>query len=253
MGEFEGKAVVVTGGAHGIGKAIALLFAHEKSRVAVFDWKADEGQKTENEMRPFSPECCFFRVDVRESRQVQHAVDQVIGRWGEIDVLVANAAVQVNKLAADLTEEEWDRMHDVNLKGVFLCCKYIIPIMQKQHSGAIIIMSSGQALTTTRTFASYAATKAGLVAFMKGVAVDYAEDGIRANCVLPGATDAGLMDEYLTSFSDKAAERQRLVNSIPLRRLGRPEEIAKAVGFLASRDASYVTGSSLSVDGGILA
>ena len=253
MSEFEGKVVVVTGGAHGIGKAIALLFARERAKVAIFDWKIEEGEKTQAELRGHSPESSFLRVDVRNSAQVQEAVNEVVTRWSRVDVLSTNAALQVNKLAADITEEEWDRMHDVNLKGVFLCCKYIIPVMQKQRSGAIIITGSGQSLVTSRTLASYAATKAGLLAFMKGVALDYAQDGIRANCVLPGATDSGLMDEYLEPFSDGEAERQRLIDSIPMRRLGKPDDMAKAVRFLASSDASYVTGGSLLVDGGNLA
>jgi meso-butanediol dehydrogenase/(S,S)-butanediol dehydrogenase/diacetyl reductase len=253
MSEFEGKVVVVTGGASGIGKATALVFAQENAKVAVLDWKVDVGEKTQVELRRHSPESCFLRVDVKDSRQVQDAVSQIMSRWGRIDVLFANAAVQVNKRAADITEEEWDRMHDVNLKGVFLCCKYVIPVMQKQRNGAIIITGSGQSLVTSRTFACYAATKAGLLAFMKGVALDYAEDGIRANCILPGSTESGLMDEYLKRFPDGETERQCLINSIPLRRLGTPEDMAKAVRFLASSDASYVTGSSLLVDGGILA
>jgi NAD(P)-dependent dehydrogenase (short-subunit alcohol dehydrogenase family) len=253
MEEFVGKVAIITGGAQGIGKATARLFASDKAKVAVFDWKQDEGDKTLKELQALGADACFLQVDVSQAAEVQDAVADVVKRWGRIDVLFANAAVQVNKLAADITEQEWDRMHGVNLKGVFLCCKYVVPVMQKQRQGVIVINGSGQSITTSRTFAAYAATKAGVLGFMKGVALDYAADGIRANCVLPGSTDSGLMDEYLRQFPDMDAERERVAKGLPLGRLADPDDIARAVRFLASNESRYVTGTYLLVDGGGLA
>jgi NAD(P)-dependent dehydrogenase (short-subunit alcohol dehydrogenase family) len=180
-------------------------------------------------------------------------VDTVVQRFAHIDVLHANAAVQVTNPACEVSEEEWDRMHNVNLKGVFLSCKHVIPIMQRQKKGAIIITSSGHAFATYPNCAAYAATKGGELAYMRAVALDYARDGIRVNCVVPGATDTRLIKSYVEESKNPEQTRRQLLASIPLGRLAKPEEIGQAVLFLASDYAAYITGTSLTVDGGILA
>ena len=253
MGEFEGKVAVITGAGSGIGRGAALLFGRERAKVVVIDWNAPAGEETSSLISQQGGEALFLKTDIGASQEVEQAVKAIVACYGRIDVLFANAAVQFNKPVVETTEEEWERLHRVNLKGTFLCCKYVIPVMQKQRSGSIIISSSGHAFVTYPSSSSYAASKGGLVAFMRGAALDYAADGIRVNCVIPGATDTPLLRNYLKVCPSPEAEEKRIIDSIPLRRFATPEDIAKAVRFLASSDAGYITGTCLSVDGGLLA
>jgi NAD(P)-dependent dehydrogenase (short-subunit alcohol dehydrogenase family) len=180
-------------------------------------------------------------------------VEAVVSRYQRIDVLHANAAVQINKEATEITEQEWDLLHSVNLKGVFLTCKYVAPVMRKQKKGAIIISSSGHAFVTYPNCSAYAATKGGELAYMRGLALDLAKDGIRVNCIIPGATDTRLVRGYIEDSANPEETRRKLLDSIPLKRLATPEEVGRGVLFLASDFAGYITGTSLAVDGGILA
>jgi NAD(P)-dependent dehydrogenase (short-subunit alcohol dehydrogenase family) len=250
MSEFAGKVVVITGGGSGIGQGTALLFAREKSCVAVIDWNDSQAQETLNLIQQAGGQALFIKADVSSNAQVQHAVKQIEERYGRIDVLLANAAVQINKPLSQTTEEDWDRTLDVNLKGAFLCCKHVIPVMQKQKQGCIVISSSGHAFQTYPNYTAYAATKGGLVAFMRAAALDCAPHGIRVNCVIPGATDTPLLRYHLSKCPE---DEQRILAKIPLRRFATPEDIAKAVRFLASSEASYITGTWILVDGGLLA
>ena len=253
MTEFAGKVAIVTGAGSGIGRATALLFGKEGSRVVVLDCNEAAARDTVDLLKRQGSEGYEVVADVSKGGEVQRAVESVTERCGRIDVLFANAATQISASVTDTTEEEWERLHAVNLKGTFLCCKHVIPVMRKQGSGSIVIASSGHAFLTYPNCSAYAATKGGLLAFMRGVALDYAAFGIRANCVVPGATDTPLMRNYLKDCADPQAEENRIVNSIPLRRLAKPEDIAKAVRFLCSSDAEYITGTWLAVDGGLLA
>src|SRR2546425_5002650 len=251
--EFAGKVILVTGGGSGIGQATALLFGREGAQVAVIDWNEPSGGATTDGIRREGGEALFIKADVSQNDDVAQAVGKVVDRWGRIDVLFANAAVQINKPAVETTEEEWDKLQAVNVKGVFLCCKHAIPVMRRQRKGSIVITSSGHAFVTYPSCSAYAATKGGLLAFMRGLALDYVADGIRVNCVVPGATDTPLMRKYLNESPDPKAEEQKFINMIPMKRLARPDDIARAVRFLASDDASYITGTWLAVDGGLLA
>jgi len=253
MGEFAGKVVMVTGGGSGIGRATALLFAQEGSRVAAIDWNEGSARETARLVTDKGGEAVAVTADVSKNGDVSGAVDFILGRYARIDILFACAATQITKSVTDTTEEEWDRLHAVNLKGTFLCCKHVIPVMRQHGGGSIVIASSGHAFVTYPQCSAYAGTKGGLMAFMRGVALDYATDGIRANCVVPGATDTPLLRNYINSCPDPAAEEARIIASIPLRRLANPEDVAKAVRFLSSSDASYITGTWLAVDGGLLA
>jgi NAD(P)-dependent dehydrogenase (short-subunit alcohol dehydrogenase family) len=253
MWDMNGKVVVVTGAANGIGQATARLFAREGAAVVLVDIEEEASEATLQSIRQAGGTARLALCDVSDSEAVRGMVESSVRDFGTIDVLFANAAVQITKEAVLTSEEEWDRLHSVNLKGVFLCAKHVIPVMQKQKSGAVIISSSGHAFATYPDCSVYASTKGGQLAFMRGLALDYAKDGIRVNCVIPGATDTRLVRGYIESSPHPEEARRRLLDSIPMRRLATPEDIARAVLFLASGFASYITGTSLVVDGGLLA
>jgi NAD(P)-dependent dehydrogenase (short-subunit alcohol dehydrogenase family) len=253
MSEFAGKVLVVTGGGAGIGRAAALLLAGDGARVAVIDINATTARETASMIEAQGGTGLALGVDISDSKGVAAAIAQTAEAFGRIDILFANAAEQISKACAETTEEEWERIHDVNLKGTFLCCKQVIPIMQRQRSGCIVITSSGHAFYTYPNCSAYAATKAGLLGFTRALALDYAADGIRVNCLVPGSTETPMLRNYINSCPDPAAEEQRILAKIPMGRFAQPEDIAKAVRFFASDDAAYVTGTWLAVDGGLLA
>ncbi|MBI3668007.1 MAG: SDR family oxidoreductase [Acidobacteria bacterium] len=244
---------MVTGGGNGIGQATARQFAREGAKVLVVDIEPASAQATVRSITEAGGTAHAILCDVSDSESVRAMVEQTVARFGRIDVLFSNAAIQITKSAAETTEAEWDRLHAVNLKGAFLCARHVVPVMQRQKKGVIIITSSGHAFATYRNCSAYAATKGGQLAFMRGLALDYARDGIRVNCVIPGATDTRLVRNYIAESKDPEATRRGLLDSIPLGRLATPDDIAHAVLFLASDYAAYITGTSLAVDGGLLA
>lgn len=253
MWGMEQKVAVITGAGNGIGRATAAAFASAGARVAVVDIDARAAEETTTAINKSGGHAHPFACDVSQDASVQKLVADIMATYQRIDVLHANAAIQITRPAIEVTGEEWDRLHGVNLKGVHLTCRYVIPIMRSQRGGAIVITSSGHAFATYRNCSAYAATKGGQVAYMRGLALDYASDGIRVNCVIPGATDTRLVRDYIRESEDPEKAEAQLLASIPLARLARPEEISQAVLFLASDHASYITGSSLVVDGGVLA
>ncbi len=253
MSEFNGKVVIVTGAGSGIGRATAVLFAKEAAKVVVVDWAEPTGRETAEIIQRNGGDALALEADVANQGEMRSVVEAALKQYGRVDVLFANAATQITKSVEETTEREWDDIQGVNLKGVFLCCKEVIPAMRKQGGGSIIISCSGHAFATYPNCSAYAATKGGLLAFMRGAALDCAKDGIRVNCVLPGSTDTPMLRNYIQECADPAAEEARIMNTIPLGRFAQPEDIAKAVLFLASSNASYITGTWLAVDGGLLA
>ncbi len=253
MWGMEDKVVVITGAAHGIGRATAAVFSAEGAIAVLADVEHAAAEEAAREIVAGGGKACAIDCNVSQGESVRRMVTLVMERFGRIDVLHANAAIQINKEAVEITEEDWDNLHGVNLRGVFLTCKYVIPVMRTQKKGAIVITSSGHAFATYPNCSAYAATKGGELAYMRGLALDYARDGIRVNCVIPGATDTRLVQGYINDSENPDETRKRLLESIPLRRLATPEEIGRAVLFLASDHAGYITGTSLAVDGGLLA
>lgn len=249
MNEFQNQVLVVTGGASGIGEATVRLFAADGARVVLLDRNEQAGRALEGELQKNGSAARFITTDVTSSESVGHAVEQVLAEFGRIDILYANAAIQIIRRVDEMTEQEWSAQLNVNLTGTFLCCRKVIPQMRRQKSGVIVIASSGHAYQSYPGYPGYAATKGGLLAFMRAAALDCANDGIRVNCIVPGATETQLLKEH---FENNPAEKQRLLERIPMARLATPEDIARGVRMLASEDARYITGTALVVDGGLL-
>ena len=216
------KVVIITGAGNGIGRATAELFAAVGAGVVLADVEYGAAQTASREIEAAGGRAWTVQCDVSREESVRAMVESVVLRFNRIDVVHANAAIQINKEAIETTAEEWDRLHGVNLKGVFLTCKYTIPVMQRQKKGAIVISSSGHAFVTYPNYSAYAATKGGELAYMRGLALDYAKDGIRANCIIPGATDTRLVRGYIEDSSNpEETPCKRLLGSIPMGRLAK--------------------------------
>ncbi len=243
------KVAIVTGGGTGIGRATALLFAREGAKVMLAGRRPEPLAETVREIRATGKEARWMSCDVSKSADVQRLVDNVIGAFGKIDILYNNAAVFVGlgKTVIELTEDEWDAVMDVNLKGVFLCCKYVIPHLISNRAGAIINCSSISGHVGQRRQGAYNAAKGGVELLTKCMALDFAPYGIRVNAVCPGWVEIDLNREDIRRLGDEIARMH------PIGRAGQPEDVAKAVLYLASDESSWVTGTSLLVDGGYTA
>jgi len=253
MKRLAGKIAIVTGAASGIGAASALAFAVEGASVVCFDVDEAKGCELVAGIQRDGGEAVFFRVDVSDSSQVKEAVAQTVRQYKKIDVLFANAGYQFVKPLADVEETEWDRLMAVNLKGVFLCCKHVIPEMIRAAGGSIIASGSVLSFAAAPGLAPYAASKAAIVNLIRGIATDYGKDMIRANCICPGCVNTPLADVFFESQADVAAAKRASAEAHLLRRIGSPEEVARLAVFLASDESSFMTGSALVIDGGLTA
>jgi NAD(P)-dependent dehydrogenase (short-subunit alcohol dehydrogenase family) len=250
MSEYAGRVIVISGAGSGIGRATAILFGQDKAAVVVLDWNGESAQSTVDEIERGGGVGLALQVDVGNSQQVKAAVAKTVEKFGRIDILFANAAVQIIKPIELTTDEDWEHVISANLKGSFVCCREVVPVMRRQRSGCILIASSGHAFHSYPGYTAYAASKGGQLAMMRAMAIDCAPDGIRVNCIIPGATETQLLKAH---FENNPEEKARLVEKIPMGRLAAPEDIARAVRMLASDDAGFITGQSLVVDGGLLA
>jgi len=252
---FSGKVAIVTGGASGIGRASALAFAAEGASVAIADVDRARGEDAVGEALARGGQAVFIEADVSRDADAARIVDHTVASFGGVDILHNNAAVVSYATVPDTPEHEWDRVLGINLKGVYLCSKRAVPEMVKRGGGAIVNTASVQAFASQRLVASYAASKAGVVALTKTMALDHASEGIRVNCVCPGSIDTPMVRYAATKFSegDPEAAIRGWAEAHPIGRIGEPGEVAAAVLFLASSDASFVTGATLTVDGGLLA
>lgn len=246
-GSFEGRSVVVTGVASGLGSALAREFAAEGAHVLGCDVNDAAGIDVVDGIG------IYRHADVSKEAQVAALVDEAVERFGRLDVMVNNAAIQVEKELVDTTEEQLDRVLAVNLKGPFFGCKHAIRVMRDAGGGSIVNVCSVVALAGDPMLAAYGAAKGGVLALTKSAAVKYGRDKIRCNAVCPGDIQTPLVEAYFAAAEDPAALRAQAESEYPLGRIGQPREIARAVLFLASDDASFVTGEALVVDGGVLA
>ncbi len=253
MGSLTGKRALITGGASGIGRATALLFAREGAAVSVVDIDETGGQAVAQMIVDEGGQAIFVRCDVTQAADCQRAVLETVDRLGGLDILFNNAGIIRRANVLDTTEEQWDRVMAVNVKAIFLLSKYAIPVMEQTGGGAIINTSSGWGLVGGRNAVSYCASKGAVVNMTRAMALDHGAQNIRVNCVCPGDTDTGMLRNEAQQLG--ASEKEFLAEAAdrPLRRVGRPEEIAWAVLYLASDASSFVTGATLVVDGGGLA
>ena len=247
---LKDKVAIITGSGKGIGQGCAFVFAKEGAPLAIVDIDEESGNKTIQKIQSEGREAKFFKTDVSNSGQVQFMISQVVSTFGGIDILLNNAGIHISKDIEHLSEDEWDRIIDVNLRSVFLCTKYALSELKKSK-GCIINMSSMVGLIGQSNAGAYAASKGGIVAMTKGIALDYAKYGIRANCICPGWVNTPLVEDWFQQQEDPEKARQYIYSVHPLGRIATMEEVGRAALFLASQDSSFVTGVALPVDGAV--
>jgi meso-butanediol dehydrogenase/(S,S)-butanediol dehydrogenase/diacetyl reductase len=246
---LENKIAIITGGGDGLGQASAVLFAKEGASVVVADMDPARGMKTVDMIKNQNGEAMFVEVDVSKEDSVKNMVEKVVDAYGRIDILVNSAGIFIEATVLNTSVEDWDKIMAVNLRGIFLGCKYVIPEMIKAGKGSIVNIGSEAGITGWENATAYAASKGGVVNMTRCLALDFAEHNIRANCVCPGTTETPMLKKALAIAPDPKKAR-RFFEARPLLRLGRPEEIAAGILYLASDESLYATGAILSIDGG---
>jgi NAD(P)-dependent dehydrogenase (short-subunit alcohol dehydrogenase family) len=249
---LEGRVALVTGAGHGIGRATALRLGEEGARVAVVDLDGERADETAALVGEDGGDGAAWAADVADPERVATVVAAVVARWGRIDILHSNAGVLLPGSALDQTLEDWDRTFAVNVRATFLVARAVLPVMREAGGGAIVNTASTAGLLGEAGIAAYCASKGAVVNLTRQLAVDFARDGIRVNCVCPGWIDSGFNVPILEGVSDEELA-EAIHRSVPMGRQGVPEEIAAVVAFLVSDDAAYVTGQALAVDGGFTA
>jgi NAD(P)-dependent dehydrogenase (short-subunit alcohol dehydrogenase family) len=249
---LKDKVAIITGAGSGQGKASAKLFAKEGAKVVIAEWNEENGKQVEQEIIADGHTAIFLKTDISNEENVREVIGQVMDRFGRIDILFNNAGIGFSARSqykmASLIEtplDDWNRIIAINLNGVYLMSKYVLPIMIEQKSGSIVNNSSLNGITGVTGADAYTASKGGVVALTRVMAVDYGKHNIRVNCICPGAIDTPMIAEVLED--EKAAKGY---SSCPLKRVGKPEEIAAAALFLSSDESSYITGLIMPVDGG---
>ena len=243
--KLTGKVALVTGAAQGIGKAVALLLARHGADIVVSDINLEKAEETAKEIESIGPKAMAIKVNVASLNDVERMVEAVLKKFGRIDILINNAGITRDKLILRMTEEDWDIVLNVNLKGTFNCTKAVVRHMAKQRSGKIVSIASVVGEMGNAGQVNYAASKAGVIGLTKTIAREFAKRGINVNAIAPGYIETP-MTEVL---SDKVKEE--LKRLIPMERLGKPEDVAEAVLFLVSEESNYITGQVLNVNGGI--
>jgi NAD(P)-dependent dehydrogenase (short-subunit alcohol dehydrogenase family) len=253
MERLAGKVALVTGGAQGVGKACCLMLAQEGAAVAVTDKQA-KGKKVADQINRAGGSAKFYRIDVSKEASVKSVMGSVAKELGGIDVLVNNAGIiGSGKLTHELSEREWDAVQEVNVKGVFFCTKHALKLMRSNGGGSIINISSVAGIVGADELPAYHASKGAVRLMTKTDAMIYAKDGVRVNSIHPGAIDTPMLTESLQGEKDIKKARKEMAEEHPIGRVGKPEDIANAVVFLASDESSFITGEELIVDGGLTA
>jgi NAD(P)-dependent dehydrogenase (short-subunit alcohol dehydrogenase family) len=254
-GRVENKVAIVTGGARGIGKATCRVLAEHGAKVAVADIIDDEGEAVAEEIRENGGDAEYYRLDTSREQEVSDVFKRIRDKFGSIDVLVNNAGISgTNAPTHEISESDWQRVIDINVKGVFLCTKHAVPYMKGNGGGSIVNLSSIYGIVSAPDLPAYHASKGAVRLMAKTDALLYAKDGIRVNSVHPGFIWTPLVEE-LASLSEEGAEafREKLARRHPIGHVGEPEDIAYGILYLASDEAKFVTGSELVIDGGYTA
>lgn len=251
--KLRDRTAIVTGGAMGIGSGIADVFVREGATVVIADVNEAEGKKTATRLTREGGKVAFIHCDVGSESSIKSMIEGTLARFKTLHVLVNNAAIGVYKTVLDTTTEEWDRCLAVNLRGVFLCSKYALPHIIAAGGGAIVNIASVHSYQNVGGTAPYAASKGGVVALTRVMAIDYGRDMVRINAICPGWIATPLSDGIFASNSNPENARRIVERRQVLGRLGKPQEIGEAAAFLASDEASYITGASLMVDSGMTA
>ena len=243
---LENKVALISGGARGMGAVEAKLFAGEGAKVVIGDVLEDDGRRTEAEINESGGECVFVRLDVTSEESWQGAVRLAVERFGKLDILVNNAGIYRTHNVVETSEEEWDQVMDINAKGVFLGTKTAIPAMRDNGSGSIVNISSVAGLVGNLMSSAYTASKGAVRLLTKSTAIQYGRDGIRCNSVHPGT----IVTQMTAGLLADESYREDRINRTPIGRLGTADDVAYGVLFLASDEASFMTGSELVIDGG---
>ena len=250
---LTGKKAIVTGGAAGIGKAAALLLAEAGAAVTIVDLDEAGAEAVVLQIVQSGGKAIFVRGDVSQSEDCRNAIEETVKAWGGVDILFNNAGIIRRATVTELSEDDWDKVMAVNVRSMFLMCKYAIPFMEKSGGGAVINNASGWGLTGGARAAVYCASKGAVVNLTRAMAVDYGAKNIRVNCIAPGDTDTAMLRNEARQVGEPESAFLKESANRPLGRIARPEEIAAAVVYLASEGASFITGAILPVDGGGLA
>jgi len=248
-----GRVAIVTGGTSGIGRAIAKRFALDGVSVVVVGRDEQRGEKVADEIRSAGGRAIFLKTDVADSNQVHMMVQSALSYFGRVDILVNSAGIVVTGPAEKVSEEDWDRVMDTNVKSVFLCTREVIPKMKENRNGIVINIGSMNGVQGFKGGMPYCASKAAVVMMTKIMALDYAPWNIRVNCINPGIVETPLFLSQFVGRADAEEAKRATIERIPLRRFAKPEEIAELAAYLISEEASYLTGSILQIDGGVTA
>jgi 3-oxoacyl-[acyl-carrier protein] reductase len=246
MMNLKDKVTLITGGAQGIGKEVALFFAHAGSNIAICDVNQEMLDATAKEIKALGRECIAIKADVTNASDVDDTVTKTLDKYQRIDILINNAGITRDNLLARMSEEDWDLVLSVNLKGVFLFSKAVAKTMMKQREGRIVNIASIIGLMGNAGQANYAASKGGVIAFTKTLAKELAKRNINVNAIAPGFIKTAMTDKL------KDEHKEAMLKMIPLARLGDPKDVAKAALFLSSEYAEYITGQVITVDGGMV-
>ncbi|MCX5695073.1 MAG: 3-oxoacyl-[acyl-carrier-protein] reductase [Candidatus Omnitrophica bacterium] len=244
--KLEGKVAFITGGARGIGQAIAMTFAREGADIVVADVNLEVAQKTASEIEALGRKALALEMDVTDYAKVEDGVNKILDKFGKVDILVNNAGITKDNLILRMSQAEWDAVINVNLKGTFNCIKAVSRPMVKQRSGKIISIASIIGLMGNAGQANYAASKAGIIALTKTIAKELASRNVNANAVAPG-----FIQTEMTAKLPEAV-KAKMLEAIPLAKLGTPQDVANVCLFLASADSNYITGQVITVDGGMV-
>jgi NAD(P)-dependent dehydrogenase (short-subunit alcohol dehydrogenase family) len=249
---LDGRVAIVTGGGAGIGAATAELFAEEGARVVIAEWSAGAGEAVVSRIVEAGGDALAVPADVSQPADVARVVEAAMARWDAIDVLVNNAGVELKLPLDETPDADWDRVLRVNLTSAFLMCKAVMPIMKAQRRGAVVMNSSVGNYIAAVNSAAYGASKAGLMALVRGMALEMAPYGVRVNAVCPGVIDTPMNERNLARAADPEAMRRSWYEVTPLGYLGTPRDVAYAMLFLACDESRFITGTPLVIDGGRL-